>query len=107
MRVEVLYVTECPSHLAAVKLVKDILVAEGVAAEIHEVLVKDVGMASELRFCGSPTIRINGRDVAGESQKEQSFALSCRLYPGSTQSGLPPAETVHRAVVEARQGDRP
>ncbi len=104
MKVEVLYVAECPSHLAAVKLVRDILAAEGVEAKIHEVLVRDEGMASELRFAGSPTIRINGRDVAGESQDAQSFALSCRLYPGSKQIGLPPAELVHRAVLKARQG---
>jgi len=56
VRVEVLYVAECPSHPAAVKLVKDILEAEDVAAEIHEVLVRDEGMADELGFCGSPTI---------------------------------------------------
>ena len=107
MKVEVLYVAECPSHPAAVKLVKDILEAEDVAAEIHEVLVRDEGMADELGFCGSPTIRVNGRDVAGESLKAQSFALSCRLYPGSKQVGLPPSEMIHRAVLEARQGGRP
>ena len=107
MKVEVLYVAECPSHPAAVKLVKEVLAAEGVAAEIQEVLVRDEGMADELRFCGSPTIRINGRDVAGESQKAQTFALSCRLYPGSKQVGLPSAEMIHRAVLKARQGARP
>ena len=107
MKVEVLYVAECPSHPAAVKLVREVLAAEGVAAEVHEVLVRDEGMAGELRFCGSPTIRINGRDVAGESRKAQSFALSCRLYPGSKQVGLPPSEMIHRAVLEARQGGRP
>lgn len=104
MKIEVLYVSECPSHPAAVRLVRDILVAEGVAAEIQEVLVRDEAMASELRFLGSPTIRINGKDVAGESQKAQNFALSCRLYPGSRQLGLPPAEMVQQAVLEARQG---
>lgn len=83
MKVEVLYIAECPSHPAAVKLVGDILAAEGIDAKVHEVLVRDEGMASELRFDGSPTIRINGRDVAGESQDAQSFALRCRLYPGS------------------------
>ena len=86
MKVEVLYVAECPSHPAAVKLVKEVLAAEGIAAEIHEVLVRDEGWLANLGFCGSPTIRINGRDVAGESQKAQSFALSCRLYPGSKRS---------------------
>ncbi len=96
MKVEVLYVAECPSHPAAVKLVKKILV-----------LVRDEGMANELSFRGSPTIRINGRDVAGESLKAQNFALSCRLYSGSEQVGVPPVEMVHRAVIEARQEDRP
>ncbi|MGA7222483.1 MAG: DUF2703 domain-containing protein [Candidatus Acidiferrales bacterium] len=105
MRVEVLYVSECPSHPAAVKLVREALAAEGVAAEINEVLVSDERMAGELKFLGSPSIRINGRDVAGEAQTAKNFALSCRLYPGSKQIGLPPAEMVHRAVLEARQGE--
>ena|SRR5215469_15705711 len=103
MKIEVLYVAGCPSHPEAVKLVKRILAAEGVAADIHEVLVRDGRMASRLRFCGSPTIRINGRDVAGESPDVPNFALSCRLYPGSKQVGLPPAKMVQRAVTEARK----
>ncbi len=106
MKIEVLYVAECPSHPEAVRMVKDVLAAEGVATEVHEILVRDEGMASELRFLGSPTIRINGRDVAGDTRKAQSFALSCRLYPGSKQVGLPPAEMIRRAVVKARKGDR-
>ena len=106
MRVEVLYVSECPSHPAAVKLVKDVMAAEGVATDIDEVLVRDVEMASELKFVGSPTIRVNGRDVAGESQTKKNFALSCRLYPGSKQIGLPQAVLVQRAILEARRGEQ-
>jgi hypothetical protein len=106
VRVEVLYVAECPSHPAAVKLVKDVLSREGIVADIREVLVTDERMASELGFCGSPTIRINGRDVTGEPRRAQTFTLSCRLYPGSKPVGVPPAESIHRAIVEAREGDR-
>jgi len=102
VKVEVLYVADCPSHPAAVKLVKDVLAQAGVMAEVHEVLVRDVQTAGKLKFLGSPTIRINGRDVAGEPQKTEGFALSCRLYSGSTQVRLPPAELIHRAIVEAR-----
>ena len=80
--------------------------AEGVAADIHEVLVRDEGMARELNFVGSPTIRVNGHDVAGETELTKNFALNCRLYLGSQQVGLPPAEMVHRAVVEARKRER-
>ena len=105
MKVEVLYVSECPSHPAAVKLVRDVLAAEGITVEVYEVLVRDERMARELKFLGSPTIRIDGRDVAEESQAARNFALSCRLYPGSKCIGLPPAEIVYRAVLEARQGE--
>ncbi len=48
MRVEVLYVADCPSHPAAVKLVRDVLDSEGVAAEVREVLVRDDSMATDL-----------------------------------------------------------
>lgn len=107
MKVEILYVAKCPSHRAAVRMMKDALAAQGVATEIHEVLVRDARMARELKFPGSPTIRINGRDVAGESPTAQGFAFGCRLYPESKQIGLPPEELVHRAVMEARQEEHP
>jgi hypothetical protein len=107
VKVEVLYVAECPSHPAAVKLVKEVLSAQGVSAEVREVLVAHEEMASDLRFCGSPTIRINGRDVATEPLKAHSFALSCRFYAGSKYAGLPPAEMVRRAVIQAREEDEP
>src|SRR5207247_11414310 len=100
VKVEVLYVADCPTHPAAVNLVKQVLAAEGVEAEIHEVLVRDEGMANELGFCGSPTIRINGRDVAGETKNARSLALSCRLYSGLKQVGLPPVDMVHRADLQ-------
>lgn len=105
MRVEVLYVAACPSHPAAVQLVKDVLTAEGVSAEVCEVLVRNAEIASDLRFCGSPTIWINGRDVATEPLRAPSFALSCRFYADSKYARLPPAEMVHRAVIEAREED--
>lgn len=87
-------------------LVRAVLEAQSVAADIHEILVADEKMALELRFVGSPTIRINGRDVIEERAEPKAFGLSCRLYPDSQEVGLPPAEMVHRAVIEAREGDR-
>ncbi len=104
MKIEVLYVAECPSHPAAVEMVKDVLRAEGVVANVEEVLVEDLRSARRLGFRGSPTIRVNGRDVAGPSPSPEGFALSCRLYPGSSQVGLPPVEMVRRAVLQAREG---
>jgi len=87
------------------ELVRDVLISEGVAAEIRELLVTDEAMATDLAFSGSPTIRINGRDVVVEPSQGKAFALSCRLYPGSAEIGLPPVEMVRRGVVEACEGN--
>lgn len=106
MKVEVLYVSECPSHPAAVKLIKEVLAAKGVTASIDEVLVQDGGMASRLKFTGSPTIRINGKDVAQETPTAENFAFACRLYPDSKQVGLPPVEWVLCAVTDALRGEK-
>jgi hypothetical protein len=101
LKVEVLYVADCPSHAPAVRLLKEVLAAEGVQAEVKEVLVVDAQIARELGFLGSPTIRINGLDIAAASTN--GGTLACRLYPGSPQVGVPPMEMIRRAVVKARE----
>jgi hypothetical protein len=55
-----------------------------------------------LRFCGSPTIRIEGRDIDREAEQQRPFGLSCRLYAGSPQVGIPPAAIIRDAVRQAR-----
>jgi hypothetical protein len=105
VKVEVLYVADCPSHRAAVQLVREVLVSEGVTAEIAEMLIGDNHTAKALSFRGSPTIRVNGRDVAGESAPSANCAVSCRLYPGSKQIGLPPVEWIRQAVTDAREAE--
>jgi hypothetical protein len=66
MRVEVFYVPNCPHHPTAVSQLKAVLRAEGIPVEIHEVAVTNTKAAQELKFRGSPTVKINGRDIAGE-----------------------------------------
>jgi hypothetical protein len=41
----------------------------------------------------------------GGFRRDGERDLSCRLYPGSAEIGLPPVEMVRRAVVEAREGN--
>ncbi len=89
MKIEVLYVPDCPHHPAAILKLKEVLAAEGIAADITEVAVNDMASAMALRFCGSPTIRINGRDVAEEFGAVQN------------EPGVPPLEMIRRAVRDA------
>lgn len=105
MRVELFYVPDCPHYPAAVKQLKAVLSAEGIPVEIREVAVTDAKAAEEYKFPGSPTIRINGRDIAGQSYEPESFALACRIYPGAQDAGVPPLEMIQRAVREAHAGE--
>ena len=63
MKIEVLYWDGCPSHPEALELLQAVLAERGVEAtvELREVLTDEE--AEALRFPGSPTIRVDGRDV--------------------------------------------
>ena len=98
MVIEVLFVPGCPNHEPAVDRLRKVLRSEAITASIQEIAVTDEAMARSFRFPGSPTIRINGRDV--ESTTQQSYGLACRLYPGGT--GLPSVEVLRPAIVGAQ-----
>ena len=98
MLIEVLFVPGCPNHEPAVERLKNVLQSEAINATVQEVAVTDESTARLLKFPGSPTVRINGRDV--ESNLQQSYGLACRLYPGGT--GVPSLETLQRAVAGAQ-----
>jgi hypothetical protein len=62
MKVEVLYFEGCPNHVPAIEMVRRVLTREGIEAQVVPVDVHDVETAMTLRFLGSPSIRVNGRD---------------------------------------------
>ncbi len=84
MKIEVLYFDGCPSWRRAVGNLEAALEAEGLAAEVELVKVEDVATAQERRFLGSPSFRVDGRDLWPDEHSE--FALDCRVY--ATPEGL-------------------
>jgi len=100
MKIEVLYVPNCPNHAVALERLREILSAEGLQEHVSEVLVNDVATAESLKFLGSPTIRVDGHDVEPQSKQTASFGLMCRLY--SDGSGVPSPQALRAAIKEAR-----
>ena len=98
MLIEVLFVPGCPNHGPVVERLKEVLRAEAVNTPIHEIAVADELTARSLKFPGSPTVRIDGRDV--EPNAEHRYGLACRLY--SDGSGSPSAEALRSAVAGAQ-----
>ena len=85
MKVEILYFEGCPNHDLADRRVREVLEEMGIQAKIVYVNVKDENTVQEVRFPGSPTVRVNGEDVAPGKHGEP-FSMRCRLYP--TESGF-------------------
>ena len=80
MRVELLWWEGCPSTDEALATLRAVL-AEGldpdVAVELRE--IESDEQAERERFPGSPTIRIDGRDVVPPGE-DDVVGLSCRVY---------------------------
>jgi peroxiredoxin len=79
VRIELLFWAECPSYPEAKELLEQVLEERGIEVpiEMHEVRTHEE--ADELAFPGSPTIRIDGRDVDPVGA-ESPPALTCRVY---------------------------
>lgn len=97
MKIEVLYVSNCPNHAVALGSLREILSAEEYEKVVTEVLVRGAEMAQLLKFLGSPTIRINGRYV---ESKGEPFGIMCRLY--SDGGGAPSMQRLRAAIEVAR-----
>ena len=99
MRIELLYWEGCPSYPEARELLEQVLAERGVGAEVEMREVTTHEEAEALRFPGSPTIRIDGRDVdpAGAGARP---ALTCRIYhlPGGRISPVPSREMIEEAI---------
>jgi hypothetical protein len=98
MRIEVLYVPDCPNYAPAVERVKQILATESLQVEVSGILVNSEKQAQALEFPGSPTIRVNGTDVEPE---QRAPSLSCRLY--ANRSGVPSEAVLRAAVLQAKR----
>ncbi len=98
MKVEILYFDGCPTYLEAEKALRGVLEEQGVVAEVELVAVNTDEEAQELRFAGSPTVRVDGEDLLPVPQRA-GYALGCRVY--ATPEGLrgsPTAEMLKEAL---------
>src|SRR5215207_3504908 len=67
---------------SALVIVRDVLAATGAKVEVRKTLVETAEQARELRFVSSPTLRINGRDIALELKESPCGAEACSCGDG-------------------------
>ncbi|WP_173054816.1 DF family (seleno)protein [Phytohabitans houttuyneae] len=101
MLVQLLTVPHCPHAEPAAAVLRQALDEAGLTdVPVTTVTVDTDEDATRLRFLGSPTILINGRDpFPGAGQPP---GLACRLYPHpSGLSGIPPINPIRQALRDA------
>ena len=97
MMIEVLFFDGCPNHGPTLDLAREVVAELGLDAEIREVRVETPEEATRERFLGSPSVRVNGKDIERGARGRTDYALSCRMYRGG---GVPPRELLLAALRE-------
>jgi len=104
MKIEILYILDCPWREKTKELIKKVLKKFRVNADIREILIDSDEKARKYNFIGSPSVRINGKDIEEKVNKEVQFVKKecsrcCRIY---FQKGklypYPPKEMIEEAI---------
>jgi hypothetical protein len=93
--VEMLHTEACPSAAEYLSRLRQLVADAGVPEPVRIRMIDDAEQAQRERFLGSPTVRVNGRDVDPCADQRKDYGLSCRLYAGPDGlRGTPPDEWV-------------
>ena len=105
MKVELLYFDDCPNYALLAPRLRKLLGERGISAEVELRRVESPDAAIAERFLGSPTVRIDGRDIEPEAAERSDYGLKCRLYRTSEGlQGTPPEHLLLAALAEADRG---
>lgn len=97
-RIEILYFDGCPGHQRMLPQVRRLAAEVGADIELRRVDTPEAAEAE--RFLGSPTVRVDGRDVEPGAAERSDYGLKCRIYRSAQlgQSAVPPEDWVRAAL---------
>jgi hypothetical protein len=104
--IELLHFDGCPGYERLLPRLREPAGAAAPPAELHLEHVESLEQAEELRFPGSPSIRVDGADVEPGAGARTDFGLKCRLYRCADGSHGPFPEDWLRAVLDGSQPER-
>jgi len=74
-KLELLFAPGCEAIESTVTMVEEALRELGLAADVLEIMVDTEEKARELKFLGSPSIRVNGIDIEPGADERQNYGL--------------------------------
>lgn len=103
MTVEILYFAGCPSFERLLPRVRELVAERGGDPEAITLSAVETPEAAEtLSFLGSPSVRVDGRDIDPTAVQRDDFGLKCRLYRSEEgQAPTPPDVWIRAALATA------
>lgn len=80
--VRILYSRLCPGHKEALQLAIEAADQLAIDAAIEQIDVATDADAAKLRFLGSPTVQVEGKDVEPEARQRTDYGIGVRYYAG-------------------------
>jgi hypothetical protein len=103
MKIEFLWFQDCANRQAARELLRQVLRERGQSSAFADIDATQPEVARPLAFPGSPTIRIDGRDIEPGFEDPGDYMPRCRVY--LTEEGLrgmPKREWIEAALVHSQ-----
>ncbi len=108
MKVELLWFAGCPNHVPARALLQEVIADLAPGTPVEDIEASDPAIADALRFPGSPTIRVDGRDIDPGYRDLGDYTPRCRVFwtPEGLR-GTPPRSWIEDAIRGARRTGEP
>ena len=100
-KIEVLYFDGCPNSSPAISLVEKLARRLVPGSQVEKIRVDNDEHAKNEQFLGSPSVRINGKDMERRKFVESDVSMACRIFPGG--KGVPPEWMVEASLLRALQ----
>ncbi len=97
LRVELLVTPDCPNARATEELLRRTMARLVPGTDFTRTVVRSAAEAESVRFPGSPTVRVNGEDLAGANTGPAAYA--CRRYEDA--EGVPPEWLLEARILRA------
>ncbi len=98
MTIEFLYFDGCPSYIKALANLKEVIAEENLKTELIITQINNPDEAENNKFFGSPSIRINGKDLEG---REEDASFNCRIYTiNGLMTGIPSINYIREKLTD-------
>jgi len=80
LTIELLHIADCPGYAELRPRLERLLAARGLADTLVVREIASPEEAATAQFLGSPTVRVDGRDVEPGADERKTYAYACRTY---------------------------